>query len=153
AFSIPRMSVGGCLGQRRILSTGPRSGQEQSRLEGPGDPYRGRHASAASATGAASVRLSIMSSTPPNPGIHEAESFTPAARLRSDSTRSPKSAAPETRIPNGMNLRPESALERIAREHAPATATERSRPPAVPARVLPGLTDGASFGPPSALPA
>src|ERR1043166_3673331 len=106
-------------------------------------------------TGSTKYSESNRSITPPWPGISAPESFTPASRLKSDSTRSPSCATTEITRPitaassSGMGW--PSGVS-TSGTYASAVATPPNRPATLPERVLPGLISGQSLGPPIAFP-
>src|SRR3954453_12383645 len=109
----------------------------------------------AAAVGRTKYSESNRSRMPPWPGIKLLESLTPASRLNSDSAKSP--ICPMTDSTPAMTRRRQIGTFTPTRGkiQAPKRGATRSPPitPAVlPDRVFPGLTRGASLGPPNARP-
>src|SRR5262249_24996389 len=94
-----------------------------------------------SSTGAAPVRLSIRSMTPPSPGNTLPVSFMPANRFSRPSVRSPTIENPTAARHNGRNV-----ISGTWNQALPAMATSALTvmPPSTPSQVLPGETVGAS---------
>src|SRR5207248_1221222 len=96
--------------------------------------------SPSSSTGAAPVRLSMRSMTPPCPGNTRPLSFTPAKRFSRLSVRSPMIEKATAVRHSGRNAASGTWNHRL-----PATATSAlsATPPNTPSQVLPGDTSGA----------
>src|SRR5690606_14310315 len=104
-------------------------------------------------TGIAENTLSTRSSNPPWPGNSAPESFTLACRLSRLSTRSPRIEA--STVSRATTITPARAAPRAPSSQPPANATApaTTSAPHAPARVLFGLTRGASLVVPKRLPA
>src|SRR5262245_20826189 len=107
-------------------------------------------------TGIAKKSASNRSRTPPCPGNSLPESFTPASRLSSDSTRSPICATLAMTMPPIAHLSSEAFRPTCGPMSFTPNRTAVSKPPTSPAiepsTVLPGLTRGISLCRPIALP-
>src|SRR6266699_1722673 len=96
------------------------------------------------------------SSTPPWPGISPEESLRPASRLNSDSATSPTCAATATSSATASSFTGPSRSATRSSTRGPytrAATTAPTTPPTAPAHVFRGDSTGASFGPPSSVPA
>ena len=99
----------------------------------------------------------MRSSTPPCPGSSPLESFTPALRLMSDSTRSPTTLMAPRKMAAITSSHQPPAARRVYRLatgacqalsaalHAAASTSTPASPPHTPSQLLPGLMAGASL--------
>src|SRR5260370_9491160 len=88
--------------------------------------------------------------------MSEEESFTPASRLNRDSVTSPNCATTAIQIAATTSCDVVSPIGTRARTSAPYTSaatTAPTTPPIAPAHVFRGDKTGASFGPPTSVPA
>src|SRR5438874_1384740 len=88
--------------------------------------------------------------------MSDEESFTPASRLNSDSATSPTCAARATTNPTVTSCHSSSrkaTRSSTSGPYASAATSPPTRPPTAPAQVFRGDSTGASFGPPTSVPA